>query len=349
MNTIKPDKLYMTLLLHLKAYPDGLTVDSLASYTHISYFVVYQRLQTLKKYGYVQVKDRIWTLCIAGQTWYNQSLKCNSRTVSKNTQSLKLSKPPSALPPKRLNGMRIYYKPNRTEHAQLEAKLAEAGIAYSRQQQHNYVQYTLDWQGYALKFTTLHLILYCPHAYAGFERKGGFFINEQAQAANKAVAALAVKLNIRMLGDDKGKLWFRVAYFELAHTQSTTAKAVTRKQSYKPLCYDMRTGECIAWADNSFNLHELEFSRLDIEGRVADMLQDMEAGKWNNRAEQVKLAEVAGIVRLGNEQLMGIAKVVAELARTQNATAGNVAYIMRLLAALQAEQHGRPAKRWEFT
>lgn len=251
------------------------------------------RIKILIREGYLveTIKDAIRVLSLTPKALTILSHTGNTK-VSQSSNLPQSSNPApkprkSALPDKRLNGMQLYFAPFRTEYSRLETLLQEAHIPYKKNKVRNYTQYTLIWEGYSLKFTTRKLIAYCPYAFKGFEVQGKVFINEKIGKALVAVRNLVAATGIRLL-ERNGAVWFRLKYFELAHTQSGTAEAVTRKKSYQPLCYELKTGDIIAWGDNSLKLHELEFSRLEIEKKVADMLQAMEQDKWLPLNEQAQ-------------------------------------------------------------
>ncbi len=285
---------------------DKLSQKQIADSLHETEPATSYRIKLLVREGYVVVKLRdafkVLELTLKALTLLSQPDKKESANKLPNTTK-------SSLPAKRMNGMQVYYKPDRTEYAKLEAILAEANISYHKSKIRSYNQYTLNWKGYAIKFTTQHLIAYCPEAYSGFERKGLDFINMEVDKANRVIGELILKLKLKVR-EQNGFIWFRLAYFEIAHTGSTTAQAVTTKQSYKPLAYNLKTGECIAWADNSFNLHELEFNKTGIEAKVAGMLQDMEDGKWSHREDQKLIREVMAIQR---ENTVTIAKYARQI------------------------------------
>lgn len=359
MKTIKLNTLNKDILLCLKAYPAGLSTTTLAKYIKADYFVVYQRLLRLKSAGYIAAKDKFWKIEAAGQNWLFNVLNAPSQLSTTATVKSQNVKDLTELPPKRLNGMRIYFRVYRTEHERLEAKLTAAGIEYATEKARHYLQYIINWQGYKLRFTTRTLVVYVPEEYKGFEIEGKAMVNDAADKACRAIVALLAKLPIRMQ-EENGKLWHKIAYFEIAHTQSAAAKAIMKqikRVNTVPLAFDRMTGRRCTWADNSYNLSELEFDKLTPEALNANLQQDLKDGKWNHRTEQQKLREVAELQTQVLNAVKGLATAQAAIVQVQdgqqgaqNAISDNMARIMQMLAiALQAQQERQKPKRWEFT
>jgi hypothetical protein len=355
MKQRKPNAINRELLLYLKAYPDGLSATTLAAYAKTKFYLVYPHLKRLEKAGFIAAKDRFWTLLPAGQNWLLTVLNAPSQLST--TAPLTVSKP--SLPPKRLNGMRVYFRVYRTEHERLEAKLTAAGIAFTPERARHYLQYFITWQGYKLRFTTRTLVVYVPEQYTGFEIEGKAMVNEAADKACRAVVALLARLPVRML-EENGKLWHRIAYFEIAHTHSEAAKAImkqVRRTNTVPLAFDKMSGLRCTWADNSYNLSELEFSKLLPEALNATMQQDLKDGRWNHRVEQEKLRQaletVSQLVKaqgLTAQALQGNNDGLQAVQRNQVALLTTIEVLARQLTQTLADMQDRQRpKRWEYT
>ena len=298
MRSLKPDALTKSILGQLRKHPEGLLTQTISEDLKVEYHTIYQRLLRLQKRKYINksmdpTKRFFWKITKEGEEWiFNAAFFSTGLPRTENKKSSSKPKPLTSnkIPPKRANGVRIYFKPYRTEYSKLPALLAEAKIHYRAEQVHNYVQYHVFWEGYELKFTTQKLIAYAPAAFYEFTIDGKRISNIEIEKACAAVASLLRVMPVRML-EEQGKLWVRCRYIEIAHTGSVVAGEVTQKKSYTPLAYDMKTGALCAWADRSFNFMELEFNDIPLEIKVANMMQDMKDGKWDPRKEKISREE----------------------------------------------------------
>ena len=296
MRAFKITQEYITVLLFIQ---QGMIQEQIAKNMSESPSTTSYRVKMLIREGYllVQFRDAFKVFALTPKALTLLSHTGTPQTHQTSNQE-PISKPKSStLPPKRLNGARLYFRPFRTEYGKLESKFKQAGIAYEQHQVRNYIQYEVAWKGYKVKFTTQKLIAYCPEQFSGFGIDGKALTNSAIDKALPIINALIQALDLRMQAKD-GLLWFRLAYFEIAHTSSEAARNIQKatRKSYVPLAFDLKTGQITAWADNSYNLHEAEFNRHNIEAKMANMVQDMQDDRWLPRVEQLKLNKVADIV-----------------------------------------------------
>lgn len=238
---------------------------------------------------------KLWKITEEGRKWLLNVLtepSGKNRTTSRKTP-IRLTNQP--IPPKRANGVRVYLKLWRTEHYRVEAMLSEAKIPYTVTDTKGYKQYEAVWEGYKFKFTTLHVIAYCPDALYEFKIDGKRIRNEELEKCLAAFARFLKHCPVKM-HEYEGKLWARVAYIEIAHTGSEMAEKVTERKSYVPLAYDLKTGVLCGWADRSFNFMELEFNDIPLEIKAANLVQDMKDDKWNHRLEQGRVTKAEELI-----------------------------------------------------
>lgn len=298
MQKLSLNEINKKILSLLSEYEEGLSAITIARMVGINYFVVYQRLTRLKAKHIVIEEYALWKITENGKEFLLNGLLRLSRSGTQKNENVKVIRAQNVkakpIPPKRLNGVQILFRPKRTEHARLEALFREAGISYQAKPVKHYLQYILEWQGYRLKFTTRKLITYAPQAYASFEIEGKVLINEEINKAMNAVGSLIKKLNLKMVSENN-RVWCKCSYFEIAHTESTQAHFITmkrRKSSFAPMAYDLNTLKMVSWADRSFRIAESEYSELNLEALEANRLQDIRDGKYYHREEQKKLYSV---------------------------------------------------------
>ena len=314
--------------------------QNIALYVKLDYFVVYQRLIRLKGRELVEKAGRFWKLTYQGRDMLLQSLKQSARlpragATESHTLKQKLQVPP--IPPKRTNGFDIRFPMFPTEYWKLEGRLTKAGIDFKPEKVKNSTFYTLRMAGYTLKFTTRNLIVYAPQAFYGFQIEGKVLLNEEVRKARQTVRDLLKLVPVRMV-EDSGKLKAILAYYEIAHTQSGEAEAVTRRRSYAPLAYDLITGQMVHWADRSMRTYaEGEFSELTLEQKMANLTQDMKDGKWDHRYEKK-------LVRTILENQATQARLMTDFVSSQHFKDIQTSQLINELIASRGKQPER--KRW---
>jgi DNA-binding MarR family transcriptional regulator len=299
MKTFRLDVVHIVIL---RAIDAGAYQQQMASQAGISAPAVVQRLAILEREGYIKREPRsmrqTWQLTKLGQAALQGASTTFSITQQKEENvhdNLKSQKEISSMA-KRANGFKLYLDLLRTEYPRLEATLHEAGFQVERHAVRNSYQYIVREQGYELTFTTRKLILRCPDKLYKFKFSGKVIINRELNKALRFVAAFNRKAHIRFI-EENGKLQARLPHYEIGHTNSKVARELTeQRKGFIPLAFDTQTLLIVAWADRSLRLHELEFSDVTLEAKVADMLQDMHENKWIPRQEQKKLRELMKIV-----------------------------------------------------
>lgn len=289
-------------ILILKAIKNREKQVEIAADLNLTQSAISQRLLILEREGYIKrgikTVQQNWELTAKGDAVLEgvsatfSSHQKKSDIVHSNLKSSQADNPqPKAISlQKRANGFRLYFYLFPTEYGKLEAKLAEAGIIAKLHRIRNSKQYMCNWKGFAITLTTRKLIINSPDALYQFQINGKLITNMEIEKASLMLHEFIKATKIRLV-ESQGKYKCRLAHLEIAYVKEGIARELTSKRKgLIPLAFDENSLKVINWADRSLNLWELEFSSLKLEGRTADMMQDMAGDKWNHREEQRKVS-----------------------------------------------------------